>query len=204
MELAAYTLPMAHNVCLRTRVKQPKRCFSVLASIREVPQTPESMHSRSFLTHHAAPLVPFIRGSVTTSTSVQVHHPPTATLAARKAYDNVSSLSASEGERNLQIDEGYRPKKRSQKEDPTRKSSKKPRQTSTGSHHSSKQGRVGGRFTKKMDLIPSTTSTSLEAQDLRSEAAEPPPPEMKELAVVLPRVSFDKYLFLLYLNLTPN
>lgn len=121
------------------------------------------------------------------------------TLAAKKQYRRSLSPETSDEER-LKIDEDYRPNKKTKREGKV----KKDRRTSTGSHHSSKQGRIGGRFAKKMDAASiSNTVAQVHPTEDRSKDSELPI-EPKELAIVIPRVSVSKCNFFLYLKLTPS
>lgn len=111
------------------------------------------------------------------------------TLAAKKHYRCPTSPDTSD-EDQLKIDEDYRPHKKTKKEGKP----KKDRRTSTGSHHSSKQGRVGGRFVKKID----TASTSSTTAQIHSTEKHPVNPELivepRESAIVLPREPEPNYL----------
>lgn len=124
---------------------------------------------------------------------------PILTPAAKKDYKRVTSPISS-GDDQLHIDENPTPTKKPCKEKRKLNHSRE-RKESGGSHHSYKQGRIGGRFSKKLEDVQTST---ISCRDINPEPTPEPQQENRELAIVIPRVSVSKCNFLLCLKLEPS
>lgn len=129
------------------------------------------------------------------------------TPAAKKSYKLMAShdSSSSSGDDRLKINEDETPRKKKKTEKKESKSKGKERKTSTSSHHSAKQGRVGGRFSKKIESVVDTEVACSSTQQVQNiPAIDETPVIPRNLSIVLPRVSLSKCNFFLNLRLEPS
>lgn len=134
------------------------------------------------------------------------------TPAARKEY-KIQEPDSSGSENRLYIDEDHVPEKKKKRSRSKNTGAKRERKTSGTSHHSSQQGRIGGRFSKKIktDLSPPspTKVNPVDQQEagpsgVNIKLLPQSGIELKELAVIIPKVSLPKCNFLLHLKLEPS
>lgn len=137
---------------------------------------------------------------------------PIPTPAARKEY-KIQEPDSSGSENRLCIDEDRVPEKKKKRSRSKNAGAKRERKTSSTSHHSSQQGRIGGRFSKKIktDLNPPSTmrANSVDQQEagpsgVNTKLLPQSDVELKELAVIIPRVSLSKCKFFLHFKLEPS